>query len=54
MRILYVAMKYDYGKPAQGYSFEHENFYGTLAQMGYDILYFDFMSTLPGRLGARP
>jgi spore maturation protein CgeB len=37
-------MKYDYGKPAQGYSFEHENFYGTLAQMGYDTLYFDFMS----------
>lgn len=44
MRILYTAMKYDYGIPGQGYSFEHENFYDTLVHMGYDILYFDFMS----------
>jgi len=44
MRILYVAMKYDYGKPEQGYSFEHYNFYHSLLHMGHDILYFDFMS----------
>lgn len=44
MRILYVAMKYDYGISAHGYSFEHENFYDTLLHMGYDILYFDFMT----------
>jgi spore maturation protein CgeB len=37
-------MKYDYGIPAQGHSFEHENFYDSLAHMGFDILYFDFMS----------
>src|SRR3972149_6555698 len=37
-------MKYDYGNPVQGHSFEHENFYDTLVHMGYDILYFDFLS----------
>lgn len=44
MRILYVGMKYDYGKPEQGLSFEHCNFYDSLHSMGHDILYFDFMS----------
>ena len=44
MRILYVAMKYDYGIKTQEYSFEHENFYDTLVHMGYELLYFDFMS----------
>jgi spore maturation protein CgeB len=42
MLILYVALKYDYGKSEQGYSFEHYNFHHTLEQMGHDILYFDF------------
>ena len=46
MRILYVAMKYDYGKPEQGYSFEHYNFYDSLLHMGHDILYFDFMTLM--------
>lgn len=46
MRILYVAMKYDYGKPEQGYSFEHCNFYDSLLRMGNDILYFDFMTLM--------
>ena len=27
MKILYVAMKYDYGNPKRGYSFEHYNFF---------------------------
>jgi len=44
MRILYAAMKYDYGKPEQGLSFEHYNFYHSLLSMGHDILYFDFMT----------
>ena len=44
MRILYVAMKYDYGKPEQGLSYEHCNFFTCLQQMGHEILYFDFMS----------
>ena len=46
MRILYVAMKYDYGKPEQGYSFEHYNFYHSLLHMGHDIIYFDFMTLM--------
>ena len=50
MLILYVAMKHDYGKPEQGLSFEHYNFYDALVHMGHDVLYFDFM-TLLGRHG---
>ncbi|HBR48645.1 MAG TPA: hypothetical protein DEA71_01040 [Nitrospira sp.] len=46
MRILYVAMKYDYGRPNQGPSFEHYNFYDCLLKMGHDILYFDFMTLM--------
>lgn len=46
MRILYVGMKYDYGKPVQGYSFEHYNIYHSLLNMGHDILYFDFMTLM--------
>jgi spore maturation protein CgeB len=44
MRVLYVAMKYDYGRPEQGHSFEHWNFYHSLAHMGHQVIYFDFMS----------
>lgn len=46
MLILYVALKYDYGRPEQGYSFEHHNFYHSLLHMRHDILYFDFMTLL--------
>jgi spore maturation protein CgeB len=46
VRILYVAMKYDYGDPARGHGFEHYNFFDALHNMGHDILYFDFMSLL--------
>ncbi|MBS0152401.1 MAG: glycosyltransferase [Nitrospira sp.] len=46
MRILYVAMKYDYGRRNQGPSFEHYNFYDCLRQMGHDIVYFDFMTLM--------
>lgn len=42
MKILYAAMKYDYGIPERGFSFEHYNFYDTLCAMGHDIEYFDF------------
>ncbi|MDZ4711876.1 MAG: glycosyltransferase [bacterium] len=44
MKILFAAMKYDYGIPERGFSFEHYNFYDTLSKMGYEIDYFDFMS----------
>lgn len=46
MKILYAAMKYDYGKPEQGFSFEHSNFYESLSRMGHEVIYFDFMSLL--------
>jgi spore maturation protein CgeB len=42
MKILYVASRYDYGFPEQGPSFEHSNFYDTLANLGHDIHHFDF------------
>lgn len=43
LKLLYVAMKYDYGDKNRGFSFEHENFYITLSHMFKDIIYFDFM-----------
>jgi spore maturation protein CgeB len=46
MRILYVAMKYDYGQSARGYSYEHNNFFDSLLHMGNDVLYFDFGTLL--------
>jgi spore maturation protein CgeB len=36
-------MRYDYGVPGRGYSYEHQNFYGTLSTMpDVDVLYFPF------------
>jgi spore maturation protein CgeB len=46
VQILYVAPQYDYGRPEQGHSFEHHNFYHTLTNLGHDILYFDFLTLL--------
>lgn len=46
MRILYAAMKYDYGRPEQGFGFEHYNFYHSLLHMGHDIVYFDYMTLM--------
>lgn len=43
MKILYVATKYDYGRPERGYSFHHCNFYETLIKMNEganEIVYF--------------
>lgn len=45
MKILYVAMKYNMGRPEQGLSYEHHNFYGTLTRMDnsrHEIIYFPF------------
>lgn len=42
MRVLYVAMRHDYGKPEQGDSFEHVNFFDTLVRMASRTIYFDF------------
>ena len=46
MLILYVAMKHDYGRPEQGYSHEHCNFFDSLWRMGHDVIYFDFLGLL--------
>jgi spore maturation protein CgeB len=41
MRILYCALKYDYGIPSQGFSYEHENFYSSLLRMpNTEVVYF--------------
>lgn len=45
MKILYVAMKYDYGDPQRGFSFEHYNFYDSLVEMNNgenNVVYFPF------------
>ncbi len=46
MRILYAALRWDYGRPEQGDSFEHQTFYQALSGMGHDLLYFDYHSLL--------
>jgi len=47
MRILYCALKHDYGIPSQGFSYEHENFYSTLLRMpGTELEYFPFDEVL--------
>jgi spore maturation protein CgeB len=53
VRILYAANRYDYGRPEQGYSFEHNNLFDALVNMGNDILYFDFGTLMQslGRVG---
>jgi len=40
--ILYVGIKYDYGNKNWGLSYEHYNFYHTLLNMGYSLIYFDY------------
>jgi spore maturation protein CgeB len=43
MRILYVAMRHEYGDPARGLSFEENNFRSALDGMGHELSCFDFM-----------
>jgi spore maturation protein CgeB len=43
VRLLYIGLKYDYGDPARGFSYEHVNFLGTLSLMeGIDVRFFPF------------
>lgn len=42
MRILFAGLKYDYGIPERGYSFEYYNFYDSLVGMGHETELFDF------------
>jgi len=45
-KILYVGMRYDYGRPEQGTSFEYNNFYRTLIRMVTSVVEFDFMTIM--------
>jgi spore maturation protein CgeB len=45
-KILYVGMRYDYGRPEQGTSFEYNNFYRTLIRMVPSVVEFDFMTLM--------
>jgi spore maturation protein CgeB len=40
--ILYVGIRYDYGKKNWGLSYEHYQFYDTLLNMDYSLIYFDY------------
>lgn len=52
MRVLYVAMANDYGKPERGPSFEETNFRSALDGMGHDVVAFDFMER--ARVAGKP
>jgi spore maturation protein CgeB len=45
-KILYAAMHYDYGRPAQGTSFEYNNFLLTLRRIVPSVVEFDFMTVM--------
>lgn len=49
LRVLYVGMKHDHGKPELGYAFEHWNFFHTMHRMGMDIAYYDFAGIMAKR-----
>ena len=49
MKILYVAYKFDYGIPENGYSFEHWNFYSSLVAMHHEVTYLDVGTQLNQR-----
>jgi spore maturation protein CgeB len=43
VRLLYIGLKYDYGDPARGFSYEQVNFFGTLSRMeGFEVRFFPF------------
>jgi len=51
-RVLYVALKYDYGDPRRGLSYEEYSFFHTLVGMGVEVVRFDF-STIARKFGRR-
>ncbi|MDC7689664.1 CgeB family protein [Vogesella indigofera] len=46
MKIILVIMKYDYGIPARGESYEYYNFFCSLKKIGHDVSIFDYMSLM--------
>lgn len=49
VKILYVALKWNYGQISAGISAEHYQIYHALVHMGHDILYFDMTLMKYGR-----
>jgi spore maturation protein CgeB len=45
LRILYVALRHDYGDPARGLSYEEHAFYHSLLMMGHEMIRFDPVAT---------
>lgn len=45
-KILYVAMRYDYGRPEQGTSFEFNNFFRSFERLVPNVVEFDFMTVM--------
>lgn len=39
-------MQYDYGNSSGGHSYEYANYYTSLAQMGHEVVLFDYMSQM--------
>lgn len=39
-------MQYDYGNSSGGHSYEYANYYTSLAQMGHEVVLFDYMSQI--------
>ena len=44
MKILFCAMKFDYGDPKRGYSYEYYNYLPTFQKLGHQVIPFDYMS----------
>ncbi len=44
MKILFCAMKYDYGDPKRGYSYEYYNYLPTFKKLGHQVIPFDYLS----------
>lgn len=49
MRILFVALRHDYGIASRGLGFEYYNFYEPLVKLGHDVTYFDLGESSRGR-----
>jgi spore maturation protein CgeB len=45
LRILYVAMRHDYGDPSRGLSYEEHAFFHSLLMMGHELIRFDPVAT---------
>jgi spore maturation protein CgeB len=50
--VLYAGIRYDYGKKNWGLSYEHYQFYYSLLNMDYSLIYFDY-DTIKQKFGAK-